>query len=831
MKSILLTVLSLAFALITSAQTVKPQFTAPDTVCVNTPFNVTNTSTDASSYYWSFCSADLNQEPELENLGGFSGSFNQPVFFEYVFTNNNYYGFVVNYRGGNLIRLDFGNSLLNTPVPYNLGNFDGILPSDVGAEGIQVIQNEGKWYAIIVSGYPPSGSSPKIVRIAFGPDIENPTPIATDWGNLGNMYQPIDLQIFNENNVWYGFTVNAENNTITRFNFTNSFENTPTADNLSNIGDLAYPTGLFAMNDNGTWRLFVTNAGDNTRIGGEFSITRLDFGNSLTNLPTGTNLGNLGHTLGHPRDLTIIKSCDEIIGFVINGHPGYNNIVKLNFNNDLSSQPSATTLSFNSLAFPHSISKLFRVNEDVYGFITDAQNNTISRISFKGCTNASIPSSSLFTPPPLSYDLAGIYNINLTVDIGLPTQSSFCKQVVVKNCFDSIITTNDTGICAGSQLTLHTVPAKHYSWSPALYLDDVNSPSPTTNTPTDITYYVDATIDDLGTIVRDSIHVRVIKTSVTAGNDTAICPGVTVQLHARGGNSFLWSPINSLSDPAIADPLAKPATATEYIVEATDEYGCSAKDSVLITIKPSPLTHVTEDAVVCRDASIQLSASGGMQYQWTPQAGLNNASISNPVAVVTTPINYKVLVTGSNGCTAIDSVQFGVIPYPSFAATAPGHICSGTQITLSASGGDSYAWTPATDVADATSPTTVSSPQTNTMYNVHISSNTCNYDTSIALKVNVHTMPELSALPNAFTPNGDGKNDCFGIQQWGNADIKQFTVYNRWGQVVFRTLSASQCWDGTLNGVRQQSGLYVYIIRATTVCGLIDRKGTVMLLR
>lgn len=350
------------------------------------------------------------------------------------------------------MRLDFGSSLLNTPTSVTLGNFEGVIPTGAGAEGNQIINNEGRWYAIIVGGYTPSGSTPRILKIDFGSDLTNSNPIATNWGNIGDMLQPIDLHVFKEGDEWYGFTVNAENNTITRFNFTNSFNNIPTAQNLGNIGDLSYPTGIYAINDNGYWRVFIVNGGDNTRTGGSFSLTRLDFGSSLLNIPTGVNLGNPGNMLQHPRDLTIVKNCNQVIGFAVNGHPSYNNIVKINFNNNLSAPPEITSINnIGNLDFPHSISKLFRVGADLYGFVTNAANNTITRLRFPGCTNSSIPNSNLQNPPPVTYDAPGIYNINLTTDENLPTQSSFCKNVVVMPYLEHHLA-KDLTLCEGDSI-------------------------------------------------------------------------------------------------------------------------------------------------------------------------------------------------------------------------------------------------------------------------------------------------------------------------------------------------------------------------------------------
>ena len=86
-------------------------------------------------------------------------------------------------------------------------------------------------------------------------------------------------------------------------------------------------------------------------------------------------------------------------------------------------------------------------------------------------------------------------------------------------------------------------------------------------------------------------------------------------------------------------------------------------------------------------------------------------------------------------------------------------------------------------------------------------------------------------LPNAFTPNGDGKNDCFGIQNWGEVNLKEFSVYNRWGQKVFTTKNSVDCWDGKTNGNLNEAGTYIYKIQATTGCGEVARHGTVLVIK
>ena len=655
-------------------------FTTPDTVCVNTPVEITNTTTGATNYYWNFCVADIsNTVPIASNLGNLGGAFSNPVFIDYVFDNNNYYGFTINYNPGNLIRLDFGNSLLNTPTAVSLGNFGGAIPPGSGAEGIQVIKNEGKWYAIIVGGYTPSGSTPRILKIDFGANLTNTLPLATNWGNIGNLSQPIDLHVFSEGNTWYGFTVNAENNTITRFNFSSSFDNFPTAINLGNIGNLSYPTGIYAIDDNGFWRVFIVNGGvnSNTSTSGVYSLTRLDFGNSLLNLPVGINLGNPGNALQHPRDLTIMKSCDEIIGFVVNGNSSYNNLVKMNFNNNLSSTPILSSLgNIGNLNFPHSISKLFRVNNDLYSFITNVANNTLTRLRFTGCSNASIPNSNLRNPPAIIYNVPGVFNINLTIDEGLPTQSSFCRNVVV--VAPSKAELQHKTACKGDTIILQSnVSSSSYLWNTG----SVSSSAKVTNSGT---YWVE--YNKFNCTARDSFLVEFKDLPrIQARSDTSICNGDSVRLLLNNqSDKYKWSSSPEVYNGDVVTSYISPKSTTTYIITADDSLGCTSKDTVTITVLPSPFFTISNDTLICKGDTIQLKVSSNenLQYSWAYSITLDNLTIPNPLAYPVTPTTYYIEVTNSNMCVRKDSVQVSLSLQPDIQLISDTSICEGSSIKL-----------------------------------------------------------------------------------------------------------------------------------------------------
>ena len=740
------------------AQNVIAGFNAPDTACTGDEINITNTSTNATTYRWNFCAPNANQAPTAFNLGNFSGLLDQPAYMDIVKSGDDYFGFVTNYKSGNLVRLDFGNSLFNIPTVFNLGNFSGTLPSVAGNGGIQVVQNEGEWYAVIVAGYPPGGASPRLLIISFGTNIKNPSPAIKNWGNQGNMYDPRDLQLIRENNTWYGFTVNAESNSITQFNFTSSFENPPTGNNLGNLGNLAYPLGIAAVNDGGIWRLFITNGFDETRINGFYTITRLDFTNSLSGLPTASNFGNAGNSLQSPQDLAFLTTCDQISAFVLNGHPQYNSVIKLGFGNNYENLPSAgINHTAGNMDLPNCITPFQKVGNDFCAFAVNKNNSTITRISLSNCSNVNIATSDLEDPPAIQYSKPGSYIIELKADEGMPVSSGFCKEIYIVACYDSLIIQNDTTLCEGSPLRINTLPASTYEWSPATYLDDPTSAAPITTAPASIVYYVKSTVEGRAEPITDSIH---------------------------------------------------------------------------ITVKSKPRVSISNDTLICSGSPVHLQATGGTGYQWTPTTGLNDVNSANPVAVTAVDRLYKVKVSAAgNDCASEDSVKITVLPRPLFSVTGSTNICQGGQVTLTAAGGDEYRWTTNTPLPGVSSPTITASPSSSTTYTVNISENSCNYDTLININVTVHSVRELSSLPNAFTPNGDGKNDCFGIARWGDADVEQFMIYNRWGQMVFSTKNASECWDGTVNGIPQPGGGYIYKLRAATVCGLVSHKGMLTLIR
>ena len=216
--------------------------------------------------------------------------------------------------------------------------------------------------------------------------------------------------------TWYPKALNSTSHTHGNF-----LSNSPTQTDFGSFGGvLISPAAICLVQENSLWYAMIM-AGGNT-------LARVTFGTSLLNIPTAVNLGNPGG-FNSAGGLTLLRDCESTTGYwtnyIVNGELG-----KLTFPTGILGTVTGTVLgNIGGLARPHSFSEIFRQSDTLYAYITDRDNATLTRLTFLPCNNASTPSSTLFTPPPFSYNQAGTYNIHLIVDEGLPTMASLCKPV------------------------------------------------------------------------------------------------------------------------------------------------------------------------------------------------------------------------------------------------------------------------------------------------------------------------------------------------------------------------------------------------------------------
>jgi len=390
-------------------------------------------------------------------------------------------------------------------------------------------------------------------------------------------------------------------------------------------------------------------------------------------------------------------------------------------------------------------------------------------------------------------------------------------------------------VCPGTPVQLSATGSLNYTWSPAAGLSDATIAGPVA-TPAVSTQYTVTGVSARGCKASDMATVNLFPKELSISNDTMICKGDAASLSATGGLNYTWSPAATLDDPASATPAARPDVTTRYYLSIVDGNQCTETDSVTVSIKAIPLFQQPLWEDVCDGYSVALKSgnAGSYRYVWTPAVGLDDPTAPYPIASPAATTTYYLHISDSV-CAAYSndfSVLVTVKPNPLITASKDNDIdCSIHTAQLRGNGGVSYSWTPVTGLNDPLAENPIASIDTSTLYRVKgVAENGCYAFDTIRVKVTA-VGANTFLVPNAFTPNGDGRNDCFGLTRWGDVQVEQLSIFNRWGLMIFSTQNPSDCWDGTYKGVPQPTGAYVYVIRARTICGPVTRMGTVMLIR
>jgi gliding motility-associated-like protein len=328
-----------------------------------------------------------------------------------------------------------------------------------------------------------------------------------------------------------------------------------------------------------------------------------------------------------------------------------------------------------------------------------------------------------------------------------------------------------------------------------------------------------------------------------AAPDTTICLGGTVLLRSYDGTSYQWEASPSLQNINTSTPLATPAATTDYFVTVINQFGCVQKDTVSVKVDvPVGLTVSASDSL-CFGERRQLRATSTVNnYLWSPASTLTSATDDDPFATPDSTTTYQVIAFSNNVCkTDTGYVTIFVGYRPGVSAGADRNVANGTPIQLTAAitGNDisSILWTPSTglDCTACADPKLVADD--NITYTVTVAT-TFGCSNADNVRIVVFCGKGQLYIPNAFSPDGNGKNDVFYIKGYGIARIKRMMIFNRYGQKVFEKQNVpvndpSQGWKGE-TGTQPPSGTaaYVYVLEVICKDGQeFSYKGTIMLVK
>ena len=342
-----------------------------------------------------------------------------------------------------------------------------------------------------------------------------------------------------------------------------------------------------------------------------------------------------------------------------------------------------------------------------------------------------------------------------------------------------------------------------------------------------------------------------------AATATTICLGMPI--------TFTAKPTNGGTIPIYQWQVNGNNAGTNYFIYTTNSLSngdivtcilfnpgsCSSSPTAVsnkITVSVSsviPSVNITaSDTIICSGSSanfiaVAVNAGNSPVYQWRINE-INKGRDSN--TFISSDLKngdiISCIVVNDKKCTSSsNAIVVTVNPLPVIIAGQSVSISPGQSITLNpivTGNAATYSWSPFIGLSDTTIKNPVANPSVSTFYKLEVTTiEGCKSNEIIEVKV----FTQIN-IPNAFTPNGDGRNDIFYILGGREGcQIKDFSIFNRWGEKVFQVHKVLPNdpgfgWNGDYNGVKSLPGAYIYAVTLTLADGSIEAyKGTVMLIR
>jgi len=418
-------------------------------------------------------------------------------------------------------------------------------------------------------------------------------------------------------------------------------------------------------------------------------------------------------------------------------------------------------------------------------------------------------------------------------------------NVVVKPTPEAPLVSTNSPLCGGRDLNLSAsgIVGATYSWTgPNGFNSKLsNNTIPLAGSQNAGNYYVTATVNGctgnaaLSTVIIDQQAV------ITAGPDQTICSASsTVNLNGKivnGEGKGIWSTMGSgsFSDPANLQSTYYPSAQDKTLgvvtlyLTSTNNASCPASSAPLtVWISPQPSAAAGADQTICaNDAGIKLqaqfsNASGGV---WKSSGnGTFSPAANQPNATYILGTNDKVegavklawTTAGNGSCPATtDDLVISIKQPPTIYTGPTQYVSENNSVVLKPvfTGNQlKYNWSPAIYLDKNTVANPVCSPNSSINYTISVTDEFgCMATGVLAVKL----IRDL-VIPNVFTPNGDGINDTWRIKNLADYSDCRIEVYNRYGQVIYKSIGYNTEWTGTSNGKLLSAGTYYYIIDLKT---------------
>lgn len=390
-------------------------------------------------------------------------------------------------------------------------------------------------------------------------------------------------------------------------------------------------------------------------------------------------------------------------------------------------------------------------------------------------------------------------------------------------------------LCSGERLSLNAVNENaRYTW----YRNGILLPDTTGQLPVQMpggTYVAALDVAGCGAY-RDTVSIVFsdsLAPAFSLGPDTLLCPKEIFPLTAAlpGASAYNWGSKGLEVDDAIRydiafTPVISVNQPGRYWAFVTTAKGCEVVDTVLVRYRNEKSLDF-RDTALCEGNTLILDADFGTgTYLWTssPKQRTDQDITNQSTYYVYSPALITLRAQVGH-CVYTDSLQVSFNDSLRMSLTKDTTLCRGETYTLFVKGNaNTYTWQD-NSVGDRYTP--VQSGE----YSV-IGKNGCGSDT-LSVLVAFDDCPCNLLLPNAFTPNGDGRNDFF--RPLHACDMEQYTmtIFNRYGERIYVNRDPLKGWDGRMRNSMVPQGGYVWIVDyiRTSTRERITKKGTVLVLQ